>query len=176
MIRPILWISLSCTLLCCAWMFVSGKKSESLYIDTSTQLINEGESEGGKNVLLRCIITPDIAEKITSRDIQFQVYAKNDLDAHVFELTPETLLTLNPKLTPVPVKRYMLLEARWDKLFYKIPDNSPYRWQWSGKTEPPLSPLANINGEQVRKIQVWFSMKTGKKKYKSTKLTYTINP
>ena len=176
MIRPIISLFFSSIILCCVCLLVSGTKSESLYIDTSTQVINEGESEGGKNVLLRCIITPDIAEKIASRDIQFQFYAKNDLQAHVFELTPETLLALNPKLTPVPVKRYMLLEARWDKLFYKIPDNSPYRWQWSGKNEPPLSPLANINGEQVRKIQVWFSMKAGKKKYKSTKLAYTINP
>jgi hypothetical protein len=149
------------------------KKDDALYIHTSTQVIREGES--GRDVLLRCIILPEIAKKMSERDLEFHFYARNNIRKIDFELTDENYLPFRAGLTPIPGRRFMVFETSWDKLFFLTPDRSPYHWQWEGKAEPPLSPLSDIGGEKVKEIQCWFTVKVNGKTYKSEKISYEVN-
>ena len=153
---------------------VSGKKKdEALYIHTSTQVIREGES--GRDVLVRCIILPEIAKKMTERELEFHFYARNNIRKIDFELTDENYLPFKARLSPIPGKRFMVFETSWDKLFFVTPDVSSYHWQWEGKAEPPLSPLSNIAGESVKEIDCWFTVKVNGKTYKSDKISYEVH-
>lgn len=157
-------------------LLLSGKKKDPLYIETSTHVINKSESYSGKDVLLRCILSPDLAKKLNNSEVEFHFYARNDIKNIVFELTDQSFQSFKITATPVTGRRYMVFETSWNMLFYKAVGSSLYRWQWVGKAEPPLSPLADINGQEVKKIECWFTVHLNGKKYKSERIAYEINP
>jgi hypothetical protein len=154
----------------------SGKKAELAYIETSTSVINEAETHGGKDVLLRCIIAPELVNKLGGRAVDFHFYAKNDIRDIVFELTDESYQPFKTRAEPVTGRRHMVFDASWDMLFYRNLNGSPYRWQWTGKAEAPLSPLVDIGDQKVKKIQCWFTVNLNGKTYTSKKISYHINP
>ncbi len=136
-----------------------------LKMNAASKIIDFKNGRALQNDIITCKLSKNVS------GAEFHFFAKNNLSAHVFELTDNNFQPLK-----IPANKN-LFSARFNQLFYKEaqPGNSDiYTWGWKARAEPPVSPAASIKGMKVKKITCWFTVATKGKTYKSNVITLQV--
>lgn len=123
------------------------------------------------NGVIACTLPAGLSIKTdTGANISF--FARNDVRTIPMELVyKKNTLPLKKSKSK---KDNIVFTVQADEIFFIDPGKNNYSWKWRGRARPPVSPVAPVAGQEVKKVDCWAVLRVNKQTYISDTISIQI--